>query len=1269
MKKPEMITQSTVISMGWTKTMISKLLPPPVEKRNPYYGSAAPMKLWDKEKVEAVMQTEDYANEYAKAQKRKKSAQKATATRAERLTEKMNKMGDTILVGIMDDEELVQTVLKEKEWQIKAKMENELEYMYRRGLHGSDELYEYESLSDEIDYYEFHMPSKEVLDRWVVNYIRHNLIDYSGKDFSMTLSNRYRLNDALSIFEDGYGNTASIASVTANHAVILEEQKKQINALEIARQQSLNYTKQAILSAEKQEITVDDSGMTIKTVTSIDENGTRTYDPYQFKLANGSILFTEDGWQTAGLAVGKYYDPRSEKWRMGINGEHIMANTIEASSLTVGLGDSASGTNVLKDGSFDGDPNSAAFAWHDDSIHRENMTINGITRTVEFMHLDTAQSFSFTVSGFALQKKTEYLVAHIRGAASTNCTITHANNSKNTITNTCSQVSFTRCNIIQLPTSVTNEVVDLDFCISATGQGLDLFGITIGVQNEPFVFSDQKGENLVVCGGFEKAVSNAWDAYTYNPTQRKFNQAGFDQVTTNNVVVLYDSLLQTPRISAPRQSNGTYAAAVQLYSGGDNEDIADVMLCSKSPIRLESGQEYTFSCDLSFGETATDRVTSENKTLYVPIHVALMTKNALGLIKDGTIDFDELISYQACLELLSQERQYYCDYKYTLSNGFTAQLNGASNFFNNDLYLVFYFKFSDMGFVAPDSLSSMYAYFDKVSITSSAYTGGYYENGYNVLSAQSFSDYGIPSATVPLLSANGYDGGSMLTVSQNHDISSDMFRVFGSLPYYISAYVIGSGQINIRWYSSESPSSLIKTETLSFENIAAWERISKKCIAPENACNVAVCLISNSATANYDGVLLEQSAFLNAYSDHISEQFSKHTKIDDNGISVYNGAIKIYNNNGIPVFWGDQNGNLELVGNITASSGHIAGWEIQTDRLSAIDNAGQITSVGEFISGDTENENDYFSKIQNGKYEMYETGQSNSSPKFVGGIYGDGSAFQTAVGKYSISRPFGILGQNGVIIAKKDGNSDDQVAVFSDNIFLNKDIGSDIKIANGGLYLKSNSQTHEALSLYGSSLALGDSNHELDVMASKTLFTNDVGVMGTFKCNEPMYCQGNAGSVLYRVVTEDMLAEKYNELVEAINSIRADTANSIGSPSSGSTESGTTVRTVETYNSAQWDNLWVKMRSATNGSGDKYAYPGENGNPTSAIGFASGGRSNCYALAQWQYDNNRSPSYTYRRNPYSVSDPVNRNLYDNNTYNIWADEANASNLKRSYPTS
>ena len=717
----------------------------------------------------------------------------------------------------------------------------------------------------------------------VKHYVLKVSVNYTNKDFSITLSNRYRLNDALSIFEDSYGNASSIASITNSHALILEDQKKKIDTLNTYRMQSLNYTKQHILSSENQDIFVDDTGMIVRTI--INPNGdpdstnplTAKYDSYQFKLANGSILFTEDWWQTAGLAVGKYYDPRAinsngslGKWRMGINGEHIMANTIEASSLTIGFGDSASGTNVLKDGSFDGDPDSSAFAWHDDSVNRETITIDGSSRTVEFIHLDTAQSFSFTVSGFALQKKAEYLVAYVRGSASVSCVITHANNSEETVTNTINISQFARRSIIQLPTSHTNEIVDLTFSFTATGQGLDLFGITIGVQNEPFVFSDQIGENIVIGGGFEKALSNTWEAYTYNSTQRKFNQTGIDQVKTNNIVILYDTLQQTPRISKPRQSDGSYAASVLLYSGGDNEDIADVMFCSKSPIHLESGQTYSFSFDISFGETATDRVTSENKTLYVPIHVALMTQNALNLIKGGTMDFDELLSYQACLELFLQERQYYCDYKYSLSNGFTAQLNGASNFFNNDLYLVFYFKFADGGFVEPDSLSSMYAFLDKVSITKSDYAGSYNENSYNTLSGQSFSAYGIPSATIPLISTNGYDGGSMLTVSQNHDISSDMFRVFGSLPYYISAYVIGSGQINIRWYSSEIPSSLIKTETLPFENVASWERISKKCIAPDAANYVSVCLISNSTTASFDGVLLEQSAFLNAYSDHIS---------------------------------------------------------------------------------------------------------------------------------------------------------------------------------------------------------------------------------------------------------------------------------------------------------------------------------------------------------------------------------------------------------------
>lgn len=45
MKDEKMITQSAVLSMGFTKSMIDKLLPAPTLKQNPHYKSSAPMKL------------------------------------------------------------------------------------------------------------------------------------------------------------------------------------------------------------------------------------------------------------------------------------------------------------------------------------------------------------------------------------------------------------------------------------------------------------------------------------------------------------------------------------------------------------------------------------------------------------------------------------------------------------------------------------------------------------------------------------------------------------------------------------------------------------------------------------------------------------------------------------------------------------------------------------------------------------------------------------------------------------------------------------------------------------------------------------------------------------------------------------------------------------------------------------------------------------------------------------------------------------------------
>lgn len=67
-QEEKLITQATVLSMGFTKSMIDKLLPAPTLKQNPRYKSSAPMKLWKEADVLAAMETDAFREAAAKAE-------------------------------------------------------------------------------------------------------------------------------------------------------------------------------------------------------------------------------------------------------------------------------------------------------------------------------------------------------------------------------------------------------------------------------------------------------------------------------------------------------------------------------------------------------------------------------------------------------------------------------------------------------------------------------------------------------------------------------------------------------------------------------------------------------------------------------------------------------------------------------------------------------------------------------------------------------------------------------------------------------------------------------------------------------------------------------------------------------------------------------------------------------------------------------------------------------------------------------------------------
>ena len=149
MEKEKLISQTTVLSMGFTKSMIDKLLPEPILKRNPRYASSSPMKLWKEDDVKAIMETDEFKVMAAKSAARKQASAKAVETKrqkAELLTDELIK---SIKVRRWSMAVLERKTLDDKElWNLE---------------HGN---------------YDMPMPDAKTLERWMVNFIRHNLCEY-----------------------------------------------------------------------------------------------------------------------------------------------------------------------------------------------------------------------------------------------------------------------------------------------------------------------------------------------------------------------------------------------------------------------------------------------------------------------------------------------------------------------------------------------------------------------------------------------------------------------------------------------------------------------------------------------------------------------------------------------------------------------------------------------------------------------------------------------------------------------------------------------------------------------------------------------------------------------------------------------------------------------------------------------------------------------------------------------------------------------------------
>lgn len=161
-------TQSDLKDRGWTLSAITKFLGDPDKtKPNPMYRSAAPMKLWDKARVEVVERSAEFTDwkEGSKARRQKASETMTAVMQAKRLetiqafTEALRSEVDQSLAWVKTAEDLERLE--------QQAIEHWYNHQTTRAVEGRGE---YPEWPGEVDY--------DTRVRWVENYVRHALTNY-----------------------------------------------------------------------------------------------------------------------------------------------------------------------------------------------------------------------------------------------------------------------------------------------------------------------------------------------------------------------------------------------------------------------------------------------------------------------------------------------------------------------------------------------------------------------------------------------------------------------------------------------------------------------------------------------------------------------------------------------------------------------------------------------------------------------------------------------------------------------------------------------------------------------------------------------------------------------------------------------------------------------------------------------------------------------------------------------------------------------------------
>lgn len=207
-KKDKMITLTELKKRyGITDKLVKEFFKDPDEYvTNPFYKNAAPMKLYNEKRINRIIKTKKFEKAFNESIKRKDAARKAVQTKIEKTMSETKKKIKKIQVTVLDisDNELRNMAIKSY---IEFKEYRDMMY---------DNYYS--------DYYDAYNADSETIDRWTVNYIRHNLTEYDHELYNMAGS--VGIHDAYTMYKE-----AVLKKIGKAYPNYKKECKRQINMM------------------------------------------------------------------------------------------------------------------------------------------------------------------------------------------------------------------------------------------------------------------------------------------------------------------------------------------------------------------------------------------------------------------------------------------------------------------------------------------------------------------------------------------------------------------------------------------------------------------------------------------------------------------------------------------------------------------------------------------------------------------------------------------------------------------------------------------------------------------------------------------------------------------------------------------------------------------------------------------------------------------------------------------------------------------------------